>query len=78
MDLTHWLGVIFRSVLALGVLGTRALAGEVLENTCALVPFHAGGKLVSVFLILMFVCSVLVERVTAISFACLSLCFCIS
>ena len=36
-DLTHWLGVIFRSVLALGVLGTRTLAGEVLGNTCAIV-----------------------------------------
>ena len=68
----------FRSVLAVGVLSTQALAGEALENTCALVPFHAGGKFTSVFFILMFVCSVLVQRFTAVSFASLSCCLCVS
>ena len=31
------------------MLGTQALAGEVLENTFALVPFHVGGKFIPVF-----------------------------
>ena len=75
LDLTHWLCVIFKSVLALGVLGTRTLAGEVLGNTCAIVTCMWQ---VFVYCFVMSVCLVLVEQVTAILFANFSFGFCVS